>query len=44
MKHPPKWKFAVMVWIAINPAITLLTYLIGDKINNLPLPIKILIS
>jgi antibiotic biosynthesis monooxygenase (ABM) superfamily enzyme len=43
MKHPPKWKFAVMVWIAINPAITLLTYLIGDKINNLPLPLKTLI-
>lgn len=43
MKQTPKWKFSVMVWIAINPAITLLTYLISDKINNLPLPIKTLI-
>ena len=43
MKQTPKWKFSVMVWIAIYPAITLLTYLIGDKINNLPLPIKTLI-
>ena len=43
MKHPPKWKFAVMVWIAIYPAITLLTYLIGDLIKKLPLPIKTLI-
>ena len=43
MKHPPKWKFAVIVWIAIYPAITLLTYLIGDKINYLPLPLKTLI-
>ena len=43
MKQTPKWKFSVMVWIAMYPAITLLTYLISDKINNLPLPIKTLI-
>ena len=43
MKQTPKWKFAVMVWIAIYPAITLLTYLIGDLIKKLPLPIKTLI-
>ena len=43
MKQTPKWKFSVIVWIAIYPAITLLTYLISDKINNLPLPIKTLI-
>ena len=43
MKHPPKWKFAIMVWFAIYPAITLLTYLIGDLIKKLPLPIKTLI-
>lgn len=43
MKQPTKWKFAVMVWIAIYPAITVLTFLIGDSINNLLLPIKTLI-
>lgn len=43
MKQPTKWKFAVTVWIAIYPAITVLTFLIGDSINNLPLPIKTLI-
>mgnify|MGYP006915273381 FL=1 len=32
-----------MVWLAIYPAITLLTYLIGDLIKKLPLPIKTLI-
>lgn len=42
MKQPTKWKFAFMVWIAIYPAITVLTFLIGDSINNLPLPIKTL--
>jgi antibiotic biosynthesis monooxygenase (ABM) superfamily enzyme len=43
MKQPSKWKFAVMVWLAIYPAITVLTFLIGDSIKNLPLPIKTLI-
>jgi hypothetical protein len=43
MKQTPKWKFSVMVWFAIYPAITLLTYLIGDLIKKLPLPIKTLI-
>ncbi|MFY7988822.1 MAG: hypothetical protein ACOVNP_08080 [Flavobacterium sp.] len=43
MKQPPKWKFAVMVWLAIYPTITLVTFLIGDYIKNLPLPLKTLI-
>jgi len=43
MKQTPKWKFAIMVWLAIYPAITLLTYLIGDYIKNIPLPLKTLI-
>jgi antibiotic biosynthesis monooxygenase (ABM) superfamily enzyme len=43
MKQPPKWKFAVMVWIAIYPAITMLQYLIGDKLVRLPIPIRTLI-
>lgn len=40
---PPKWKFALMVWIAIYPSITLLSYLIGDFIKNSPLAIRTLI-
>lgn len=43
MNQSPKWKFAIMVWLAIYPAITFLTYLIGDLIRDLPLPIKTLI-
>jgi len=43
MKQPPKWKFAVMVWLAIYPTITLVTFLIGDYIKNFPLPLKTLI-
>lgn len=43
MKQPPRWKFAIMVWIAIYPTITLVTFLIGDYIKHLPLPLKTLI-
>ena len=43
MNQSPKWKFAIMVWLAIYPAITLLTYSIGDLIKNLPLALKTLI-
>ena len=43
MNQSPKWKFAVMVWVAIYPAITLVTYLIGDRIKNFALPLKTLI-
>jgi hypothetical protein len=43
MKQPPKWKFAVMVWLAIYPAITVLQFLIGDVLVRLPLPLRTLI-
>ncbi|MEN9655626.1 MAG: hypothetical protein RL311_534 [Bacteroidota bacterium] len=43
MKQPPKWKFAVMVWIAIYPTITFVSYLIGDVIKEWPLPLKTLL-
>jgi len=43
MKQPPKWKFALMVWIAIYPSITVVQILIGKQISELPIPIKTLI-
>ena len=43
MKQPPKWKFALMVWMAIYPAITLMQWLIGDGLVQLPIPIRTLI-
>ncbi len=43
MKQPPKWKFAVMVWLAIYPTITFVSFLIGDIIKSWPLPLKTLI-
>lgn len=43
MKQPPKWKFAVMVWLAIYPTITFVSYLIRDVIKEWPLPLKTLL-
>jgi antibiotic biosynthesis monooxygenase (ABM) superfamily enzyme len=43
MKNPPKWKFAIIVWIAIYPSITLVQFLIGDSLLELPIPIRSLI-
>ncbi|MBP6038706.1 MAG: hypothetical protein KA523_00740 [Flavobacterium sp.] len=43
MKQPPKWKFVVMVWLAIYPTITFVSYLIGDVIKDWPLPLKTLL-
>ena len=43
MKPPKKWKFALMVWIAIYPAITLASFLLGDFIKDLALPVRTLI-
>ena len=43
MKQVPKWKFAVMVWIAIYPSITILQMLIGKQMMVLPIPLRSLI-
>jgi antibiotic biosynthesis monooxygenase (ABM) superfamily enzyme len=40
MKHPKKWKMAVLSWLAIYPTITILFLVLGDQfalINPLPL-------
>lgn len=43
MKQPPKWKFALMVWMAIYPSITIVQLLIGKQLTSLPLPLRTLI-
>jgi antibiotic biosynthesis monooxygenase (ABM) superfamily enzyme len=35
MQQPPRWKMAVLIWIAIYPTLTLLLFLIGDYINQI---------
>ena len=43
MKQPAKWKFAIMVWLAIYPSITIVQMLLGDLLKNLPLALRTLI-
>lgn len=43
MKQPPKWKFAIMVWIAIYPMITTLQYALGAQLKEFSIPLRSLI-
>ena len=43
MKQPAKWKFAIIVWLAIYPSITIVQMLLGDLLKNLPLALRTLI-
>ncbi len=42
MKPPPKWKIAVLIWLAIYPSITLLFLLAGEQLLSIPLPLRTL--
>ncbi|MCU7845249.1 MAG: antibiotic biosynthesis monooxygenase [Candidatus Thiodiazotropha sp. (ex Monitilora ramsayi)] len=35
--HPPKYKMAILVWLGVFSLVTLLSYMIGPLIENLPL-------
>ncbi len=43
MKPPPKWKTAVLVWLAIYPSITILFLLFGEQLQQLAAPLRTLI-
>lgn len=43
MKPPPRWKSAVLVWIAIYPSISLLSYFAGPWLMTLPLLLRTLV-
>lgn len=43
MKPPPKWKTAVLIWVAIYPSITQLSMLFGPQLQNMALPMRTLI-
>lgn len=42
LKPPPKYKMAVVIWLTIYPAITLVLYLLGPSLSHLPLPLRTL--
>ena len=37
MKQAPKWKMAILIWLAIYPALNLVSILIGGLLVDLPL-------
>jgi antibiotic biosynthesis monooxygenase (ABM) superfamily enzyme len=39
---PPRWKTAVLIWLAIYPSITFLLWLAGSRIASWPLPLRTL--
>ena len=43
MKPPPKWKTAVLIWLAIYPSITTLFLVFGDQLLLLPTPLRTLV-
>lgn len=42
-RMPKKWKTALVIWIAIYPALTLLITLFGEYLILLPLPLRTLV-
>jgi antibiotic biosynthesis monooxygenase (ABM) superfamily enzyme len=43
MKQPPRWKFAVVVWLAIYPLVTAIFALFGEQIMAIqPLALRTL--
>ncbi len=40
--HPKKWKFALLVWCFIYPAITILSMLLIPNLTFLPIPLRTL--
>ncbi len=42
MRPPPKWKIAVLIWLAIYPSITLLFHFFGKQLLLIPLPLRTL--
>lgn len=42
LKPPPKYKMAILIWLAIYPSITLLLFLLGPALLDLPLMLRTL--
>jgi antibiotic biosynthesis monooxygenase (ABM) superfamily enzyme len=40
---PPRWKTAVVVWLAIYPSITLILWLTGPTMQSWPLAVRTLV-
>lgn len=43
VKPPPRYKMAVVAWLAIFPLITLVTWLLGEELSHIPLLLRTLL-
>lgn len=43
-RPPPRWKMAVLTWLAIYPLILLLSFVLAPWIAELPLPVRVAIT
>lgn len=41
--HPKQWKFALLVWCFIYPAITILSMILIPNLSFLPIPFRTLL-
>ncbi len=44
MTPPPRYKMAIVSWIAITPLLTVFNYFFGAYLSNLPLVVRFLVS
>ncbi len=42
-RPPPKWKTALLIWLAIYPSLTVLLVLFGERLLVLPLALRTLV-
>ena len=42
-QQPPKYKIALLTWIAIYPLITIILAIFGEQLSQLPLPLRTLL-
>lgn len=42
-RPPPKWKTALLIWLAIYPSLTVLLVLFGERLLVLPLALRTLL-
>jgi antibiotic biosynthesis monooxygenase (ABM) superfamily enzyme len=40
---PPRWKLAILIWLAIYPTLTLVLWLVGPEIQDWPLALRTLL-
>lgn len=43
IKPPKKWKTAILIWLAIYPLITIISFLFGDWLIKIPLVFRTLL-